>query len=76
MGNNELICFTLKQECAHALTLLKEKEAALKEGISVLEDLRQENKSLRMQLSDLQQEIKENEVMRMPFECENIVTTT
>jgi hypothetical protein len=45
--------------------LLKEKEAALKEGISVLDDLRQENKSLRMQLSDLQQEIKENEVMKI-----------
>jgi hypothetical protein len=45
--------------------LLKEKEAALKEGISVLEDLQQENKSLRMQLSDLQQEIKENEVMKI-----------
>ncbi|CAK9226442.1 unnamed protein product [Sphagnum troendelagicum] len=53
-----------QEECAHALTLLKEKEAALKEGISVLEDLRQENKSLRMQLSDLQQEIKENEVVK------------
>ncbi len=65
MGNNELICFTSKQECAHALMLLKEKEAALKEGISVLEDLQQENKSLRMQLSDLQQEIKENEVMKI-----------
>ncbi len=37
---------------------MKEKEATLKDKISVLEDIQQENKSLRIKLSDFQQEIK------------------
>ncbi len=46
--------------------LMKEKEATLKDKISILEDLQQENKSLRIQLNDFQQEIKTyDEMMRI-----------
>lgn len=45
---------------------MKEKEATLKDKISILEDLQQENKSLRIQLNDFQQEIKTyDEMMRI-----------